>query len=99
MIQVLGALFALIGAACFAWTNAGVRRGVRSGSVVQATAISLPIGVPAFLIALLVAGHPGIIFELPPFSVWIFATVGITHFCIGRYCNYRAINAIGTNLA
>ena len=31
--------------------------------------------------------------------VLVFAGVGISHFCVGRYCNYRAINAIGTNLA
>jgi uncharacterized membrane protein len=28
-----------------------------------------------------------------------FAVTGITHFVIGRYANYRAIGAIGTNLA
>jgi len=29
----------------------------------------------------------------------VFAAVGVSHFIIGRYCNYRAIKAIGTNLA
>jgi drug/metabolite transporter (DMT)-like permease len=32
-------------------------------------------------------------------SYFVFAAVGISHFCIGRYCNYRALSAIGTNLA
>ena len=32
-------------------------------------------------------------------SVIVFAGVGISHFVCGRYCNYRALSAIGTNLA
>lgn len=96
---MLGALFALLAAASFAWTNAAARRGIRSGTVAQATTISVPIGVPVFLTALLLTGRLGVAFELPTFSVSIFAAVGVSHFCVGRYCNYRAINAIGTNLA
>jgi drug/metabolite transporter (DMT)-like permease len=96
---VLGGFFALLAAATFAWTNAAVRRGVRSGTVAQATTISIPSGVPIFLAALFLSGHPGVVFELPRSSVWIFAAVGVSHFCIGRYCNYRSLNAIGNNLA
>jgi drug/metabolite transporter (DMT)-like permease len=96
---VLGGLFALLAAATFAWTNAAVRRGVRSGTVTQATTISIPSGVPIFLAALMLTGQPGILFELPLRSVLIFAAVGISHFCVGRYCNYRSLNAIGNNLA
>jgi len=86
-------------AATFAWTNAAVRRGVRSGTVVQATTLSIPVGVPIFLAALLLSGRPSMLFELPATSLVVFAAVGVSHFCIGRYCNYRAINAIGNNLA
>lgn len=96
---MLGGLFALLAAATFAWTNAAVRRGVRSGTVAQATTISIPSGVPIFLAALVLSGHPQVMFELPRSSVLIFAAVGISHFCIGRYCNYRSLNAIGNNLA
>jgi len=96
---VLGGFFALLAAATFAWTNAAVRRGVRSGTVAQATTISIPSGVPIFLAALVLSGHPKMLFELPRSSVLIFAAVGVSHFCIGRYCNYRSLNAIGNNLA
>jgi len=96
---VLGGLLALISAATFAWTNAAVRRGVRSGTVTQATSLSIPTGGPIFFAALLLTGRPGVIFDLPRVSVIVFAVVGVTHFCFGRYCNYRALNAIGTNLA
>src|SRR5436190_17532579 len=98
-VEVLGGFFALLAAATFAWTNAAVRRGVRSGTVAQATTISIPSGVPIFLAALFLSGYPGVFFELPRSSIWIFAAVGVSHFCIGRYCNYRSLNAIGNNLA
>ncbi|HWM49150.1 MAG TPA: DMT family transporter [Xanthobacteraceae bacterium] len=96
---MLGGFFALMAAATFAWTNAAVRRGVRSGTVAQATTLSIPVGVPIFLAALLLSGRPDMLLQLPATSLVVFAAVGVSHFCIGRYCNYRAINAIGNNLA
>jgi uncharacterized protein len=45
---VLGGLLALLSAATFAFNNASLRRGVLSGSVAHAMAISVPIGVPIF---------------------------------------------------
>jgi drug/metabolite transporter (DMT)-like permease len=96
---VLGSLLALLGAVSFAITNAAVRRGVLSGSAVQATTLSIPVGVPVFLLALYVGGHPDAMGALPRASVIAFAVTGITHFIVGRYANYRAIGAIGTNLA
>jgi drug/metabolite transporter (DMT)-like permease len=86
-------------AATFAWTNAVVRRGVVSGSVTQAITLSIPPGVPVFFLALLLSGNPGMLGELSQTSILVFVGVGISHFCMGRYCNYRALNAIGNNLA
>ncbi len=96
---MLGGLLALCSAVTFAIANAAVRRGVISGSAVQATTLSVPAGVPIFLIALLLGGDPGVFARLPRASLMIFAATGISHFVIGRYANYRAIRAIGTNLA
>jgi drug/metabolite transporter (DMT)-like permease len=96
---VLGGLFALLAAVTFAWTNATVRRGVVTGTAVQATTLSIPIGLPVFFAALLLSGQPGLVAELPIRATLTFAVVGISHFIIGRYCNYRALAAIGTNLA
>jgi drug/metabolite transporter (DMT)-like permease len=96
---VLGGLFALLAAVAFAWTNAAVRRGVVTGTAVQATTLSIPIGLPIFFVALLLSGRSGVILELPARSVLVFAAVGLSHFIIGRYCNYRSIAAVGTNLA
>jgi drug/metabolite transporter (DMT)-like permease len=86
-------------AVTFAWTNAAVRRGVVTGTAVQATTVSIPLGVPLFFAALLITGQPARLWELPVRSVVIFVIVGINHFVIGRYCNYRSLAAIGTNLA
>jgi drug/metabolite transporter (DMT)-like permease len=96
---VLGGAFALIAAVTFAWTNAAVRRGVVTGTAVQATTLSIPIGVPLFFVALLLSGQPARLWELPVRSVVVFVIVGINHFIIGRYCNYRSLAAVGTNLA
>ena len=96
---MLGGAFALIAAVTFAWTNAAVRRGVVTGTAVQATTLSIPIGVPIFFTALLMTGQPARLWELPARSAIVFVIVGINHFIIGRYCNYRSLAAIGTNLA
>lgn len=96
---MLGGFFALMAAATFAWTNAVVRRGVVTGSVSQAITLAIPPGIPVFFAALLVSGNPGILFQLSERAYLVFAAVGISHFCVGRYCNYRALSAIGTNLA
>jgi drug/metabolite transporter (DMT)-like permease len=97
-MSILGGVFGLLAALTFALTNAAVRRGVRTGSAVQATTFSIPLGIPVFYAALLLTGHFGL-FDLPRESVFVFAAAGINHFVIGRYCNYRSISAIGTNLA
>ena len=96
---MLGAVLALVSAATFAVTNAAVRRGVLTGSALQATSFSIPVGVPTFFVALMLFGGVQTFGDLPPLPLLAFATTGITHFVIGRYANYRAIGAIGTNLA
>jgi uncharacterized membrane protein len=88
-----------LSAATFAWNNASVRRGVLTGSVLQAMAITVPIGVPLFLIAALATGYLGAVLAFPPNALAALSAAGIAHFVWGRYCNYRAIRAIGTNLS
>src|SRR5262249_58283671 len=73
--------------------------GVVSGTAVQATTLSIPLGLPVFAAALLISGRPDALLQMPTRSALVFALVGISHFVIGRYCNYRALAAIGTNLA
>jgi uncharacterized membrane protein len=95
---MLGGFLALLSAAAFALNNAAARRGVLSGTVLQAMAISVPFGVPFFLAGLLIFGSFD---DLWSFSLrdtgWL-AAAGVVHFVVGRYGNYRATKAIGVNL-
>jgi len=95
---VLGGLFGLMAAATFAFNNAAARRGVLTGSVAQAIAITVPIGVPMFLAAALATGSLSIVAEFSSTSLLCLTTAGIIHFVWGRYCNYRATKAMGANL-
>jgi drug/metabolite transporter (DMT)-like permease len=95
---VLGALLAICSAATFAFNNASVRRGVLTGTVGQAMAITVPLGLPLFFVAALVTGNLPAVAGFPPKALAALAAAGILHFVWGRYCNYRATRAIGTNL-
>ncbi len=96
---MLGGFLALLSGATFALNNAAVRRGVLTGSVAQAMAITVPIGVPMFLLAAVASGTlPGIT-GFSQNGVLILCLAGVIHFIWGRYCNYRATRAIGANLA
>lgn len=92
-----GSLLAVMSAATFALNNATVRRGVLTGTVAQAMAISVPMGVPMFLLGALALGHAGDVFGFSTKTVLMLAAAGILHFVWGRYCNYRATKAIGGN--
>jgi len=95
---VLGGILGLLAAATFAFNNAAARRGVLHGSVAQAIAISVPLGVPMFALAALAAGSLAVVTEFSGEALLYLAAAGIVHFVWGRYCNYRATKAMGANL-
>jgi len=95
---VLGGFIALLSAATFALNNASVRRGVLSGSVLQAMAITVPIGLPISLLVALATGSLAAVAGFSSRALFALSLSGIMHFVWGRYCNYRATRAIGTNL-
>jgi drug/metabolite transporter (DMT)-like permease len=95
---VLGAILAVLSAATFALNNAAARRAVVTGTPTQGMVVTIPIGVLCFLpLAIITGGIAG----LGQFSAgtiaWL-AGVGLLHFLVGRYCNYRANQAAGVNL-
>lgn len=96
---MLGGLFALLAAASFGFNNAALRRGVLSGSVFQAMAITVPMGVPLFLLVGVATGHIDKLWEFPAEAYFWLAAAGVMHFVWGRYCNYRSTKAIGGNLS
>lgn len=96
---MIGGLLALLAAATAAFSNVSARRAVITGNVLQGLAITVPIGVPIFLAVALVSGSLAAVAGFPSRSVAFLALAGVLHFVWGRYCNYRAIEAIGGNLA
>jgi drug/metabolite transporter (DMT)-like permease len=96
---MLGALLALASAATFGFNNAAIRRGVLTGSVVQAMMITVPMGVPLFALACLPFGGIESLLRYSTAS-WLWMTLaGVIHFVIGRYSNYRSTHALGANLS
>jgi drug/metabolite transporter (DMT)-like permease len=92
---VLGAFFALLSAATFGLNIATARRGVIGGTVAQAIAITNVIGLA--LLALIAMGF-GAYDQFAAMSseamAW-FATIGVSHFVLGRYATYRSARALG----
>jgi uncharacterized membrane protein len=95
---MLGGLLSLLSAVTFAYANASVRRGVLTGTVLQAVGISLPVALPIFILAMLPTGGFKIVAGFDARSLTLLAVAGVIHFAWGRYCNYRATKAIGANL-
>jgi uncharacterized membrane protein len=96
---VLGVCLAALSAATFAFNNASARRGVLTGSVLQALAVGVPIGVPLFLIAVLATGSLATLMSFSAGAAGLLAFAGVLHFVVGRYGNFRAAQAIGNNLS
>lgn len=96
---MLGALLALAAAASFGLNSAATRRGVLRGSVLQGMAITVPFGVPVFLVFALAMGGFGAMAAWRT-EVWVWmALAGVVHFVVGRYGNYRATKALGATLS
>jgi drug/metabolite transporter (DMT)-like permease len=95
---LLGGLFALLSAGTFALNQAFARRGVLTGSVIQALCITVPIGAPFFLLIAFIFGSAGDVFNFTATSYAWLCLAGINHFIAGRFFNYWAVQNMGTNL-
>ena len=92
---MLGALFSLLSAATFGLNAASLRRGVITGSVLQAMAITVPAGVPLFALGCLAFGAFDALLGFSVEALGWFAAAGVVHFIVGRYGNYRATRVLG----
>lgn len=95
---MLGVLFSVLSAASFALNNAALRRGVVTGTPSQAMAVTVPVGVLCMLPVALVLGELSRLSQFPPIAMAWMAVVGVVHFVIGRYCNFKANQVAGVNL-
>lgn len=96
---MLGALYAVMAAATFGFNNASARRGVLTGTAIQGMAISVPLGVPLFLIVAFFGGQLTEFDKFSTESILFLAGAGFMHFVWGRYCNMRSLAAVGSNIA
>jgi len=96
---VLGALYAALGAFTFALNNATLRRGVLTGTVMQAMAVTVPVGAFGFLALAIIVGAMPELLSFPLAAALWMAGQGIMHFVIGRFFNYRASQLVGVNLS
>jgi uncharacterized membrane protein len=62
-------------------------------------AVTVPLGVPLFLLACLPFGGMHALAGFSSSQWFWMAAAGIVHFVIGRYGNYRSIHALGANLS
>jgi drug/metabolite transporter (DMT)-like permease len=92
---MLGALLSLLSAATFGLNIASMRRGVVTGSVLQAMSITVPAGVPLFALGCLAFGAFGALVGMSAESLGWFAGAGVVQFIVGRYSNYRATRVLG----
>jgi len=95
---MLGSLLALASAVTFGLNSAIIRKGVLTGTVLQGIAINVPLGVPIFVMVATATGAIGLLFEFSLQTYLFLATSGVIHFAFGRYCNARALKAMGGNL-
>ncbi len=61
-------------------------------------AVSVPLGVVCFLPIAWIAGELGRIGQFPPHAAAWMAGLGVLHFVVGRYFNFKANQVAGTNL-
>ena len=94
---MLGALLAVCSALSFAFSTITARRGVIGSSASFGLYITVILGVPLFAVAALATGQFFDTLDLSTEALAMLAGAGVLHFLIGRYCNYRCIDAIGSN--
>lgn len=95
--MTLGVIFALLGALSFSTNAVSIRRGMTLGAASQGLYLTVFSGTVLFLIAALLSRQ---IFDAGLVGGRGFAFMaasGVVHILGGRYCNYRALGAIGVN--
>jgi drug/metabolite transporter (DMT)-like permease len=96
---LLGAFYAALGAFTFALNNATLRRGVLTGTVMQAMAVTVPVGAVGLVLLGAIAGALPALLTFPQVAAAWMAGQGIMHFVVGRFFNYRASQLVGVNLS
>jgi drug/metabolite transporter (DMT)-like permease len=92
---MIGVALALLASFTFSLNAVLARRGLAKASASAGAFVTVLIGVPMFVFASLVTGQLFRAGELRAEAFLYLSVAGIIHFGVGRYCNYRAVSAIG----
>jgi drug/metabolite transporter (DMT)-like permease len=96
---MLGVALTLLSALSFSMNSVMARRGLARAAASAGSFITVLLGVPLFFLAALVTGELFEAGRIPLNGYVLLGLAGISHFCIGRYFNYRAQAAIGATRA
>lgn len=94
-----GILFALLGAFSFSLNSVTMRRGISRGAASQGLYVTVFLGAGLFVVASVVTGQAFDLGSVTANDFVFMAASGVVHILGGRYCNYRAMGAIGANRA
>ena len=95
----LGVLFALGAAVAFGFNGATIRRGVATAAASQALYVTVLGGLVLFVLTAALSGQLFRAGEVAVRDYGFLVAGGLVHILLGRYCNFRAIAAMGANRA
>ena len=93
----LGIAFALAAAVAFGFNGATIRRGVATAAASQALYVTVLGGLVLFVLTAALSGQLFRAGEVAVRDYGFLVAGGLIHILLGRYCNFRAIAAMGAN--
>lgn len=95
--MIFGALLSLASSFSFSVNAILVRRGIAGAGATasQGAFITVLLGVPFGFAAVVITGQVVRFGEVAPMGYLLLLAAGVVHFGVGRYCNYRSVEAIG----
>ena len=95
--MIFGALLSLASSFSFSVNAILVRRGIAGAGATasQGAFITVLLGVPFGFVAVVLTGQVLRFGEVSPMGYLLLLAAGVVHFGLGRYCNYRSVEAIG----
>ncbi len=93
----LGIILAIGAAVAFGFNGATVRRGVATAAASQGLYVTVLGGAVLFVLAAALSGQLFRAGEVAVRDYGFLVAGGLVHILVGRYCNYRAIAAMGAN--
>jgi drug/metabolite transporter (DMT)-like permease len=97
--MTLGIVFALMASATFALNGASMRRGMATAAASKGLYVTIFVGFGLFVVASVVSGQAFDAGTVAGRDYGFLVAGGFIHILAGRYCNYRAMAALGSNRA